>query len=96
MDFKSQNTKEAFDEMIILGDQNPNIQKINYSENSGVIIFVYDLGNFLYSYFDKIKDKPISILQIPLTPFEIKETTELGSLTERKLRGELVIVRSTA
>lgn len=47
------------------------IEKISNSEY-GPLIFVYDLGRFIFEYFDLIKNKSISILQVPHFPIPDK------------------------
>lgn len=72
MESKEEDIQKSFDEMILIKEECSNIEKINFSKTFGVIIYVYDLGRFMYQNLEKIKNKPISVLQIPLFPMETK------------------------
>jgi hypothetical protein len=50
-------------------------KKISQSSEMGVVVYVYDLGKFLFEHLDKIKNKPVSILQIAFEPVEPKEAS---------------------
>ncbi len=67
----------SFKEMIEWKEENSKIERVSCNYSCGVVVYVYELGTFLYDYLEKIKDKPISILQIPFTPSEV-----VGELTE--------------
>lgn len=67
----------SFNEMIKMKEKNENIEKINFDKTSGVVVYVYDLGSFLFQNLEIIKNKPISVFQIPFTPSEI-----VGELTD--------------
>jgi hypothetical protein len=64
--------------MVEWKEENSKIEKVNYNHTSGVIVYVYELGSFLYEHLERIKNKPIiSVLQIPFTPSEV-----VGELTD--------------
>jgi hypothetical protein len=41
---------------------------------TGVVIYVYDLGKFLFEHLDKIKNLTVSIMQIPFKPINPKDS----------------------
>lgn len=67
----------SFKEMIELKEENSKIETVRCNYTYGVVVYVYELGTFLFDHLEKIKNKPISILQIPFAPSEV-----VGELTE--------------
>jgi hypothetical protein len=77
--------KECADSMMELNETSKlSFTKINSSKEAGVVIYVYDLGNFLFEHSEKIKNKPVSVLQIPYKPMaeQISKMTFLSSLDD--------------
>jgi hypothetical protein len=59
------------------------IEKISNTQY-GTLILVYDLGRFIFEYFDQIKNKSISILQVPHYPIP-DETSRISLIQLEEL-----------